>query len=215
MGDRRNEGLELGNLAGLHYEQGRMQEARALYEEALAIARAVGDRSGEGVVLGDLAGLHHDQGRLEDARALHEQALAIHREVGNRRFEGIVLGNLAHWELLASGDTARAAELASEGQALLREVGDKHELGKFLGNRGHIQLASGSTATDILAEVEAIANELHVRPEGGLGKALAKLGRAHAASDAGMPLVCGYVRQDLTEGQLRWLAEHRPEALSG
>ena len=46
----------------LHQEQGRMEEARAHYEAALAIHREVGDRRAEGIVLGNLGSLHQRSG---------------------------------------------------------------------------------------------------------------------------------------------------------
>ena len=192
-----------------------MEEARELYEQALAIVREAGNRRVEGIVLGNLATVHQEQGRMEEARELYEQALAIDREVGNRRFEGIVLGNLASWDLLATGDQAKVLRSAGESETLFRDLGDKFELGNLLCIRGHVRLAGGRGAGELLREVEGISMELAAREDSELGKAIAKLRRAQAAFDAGKPLVCGYVRGELTEGQLRWLAQHRPEALEG
>jgi len=205
----------LRNLGWVLFETGRMDQARAVYQQALAVSREMADRRFEGDVLGSLANLNHQQGRIDQAQDLYEQALAIDRDVGDRRGEAIVVGHRAAWELIVSGDTSRAAKLASEGEALLREVGDKLELSKLRCTRGHIRLASGTRAARLIAEVDAIGGDLRVGPDSELGNSLAKLRRAQAACDAGKPLVCGYLADDLTEGQLRWLAEHRPEALAG
>jgi len=145
VGHRRTQSMTLCNPAILQQNQGRMARARSLYEEALAIARDVGNRPDEGWILGNLARLHQAQGRMEEARTLYEEALAIHREVGDRRSEGIVIGNIAAWELLVSGDSARAADLSAQGETLFREVGDKPELGKLLCTHDHIQLAGGES----------------------------------------------------------------------
>ena len=102
---------------------GRTDEAKAHYEQALAIHREVGNRSSEGSVLGNLGYLHGIQGRMDEARSHYEQALAIHREVGNRRFEGVMLGNLAgpHW---SQGRMDEAKAQLEQGLAIAREVGD-------------------------------------------------------------------------------------------
>src|SRR4029453_11799979 len=47
----RQQGIVLSNLGNCRFTQGRMAEARAHYEAALAIHREVGNRRREGVVL--------------------------------------------------------------------------------------------------------------------------------------------------------------------
>ncbi|MBE7493259.1 MAG: tetratricopeptide repeat protein, partial [Planctomycetes bacterium] len=86
VGNRRSEGLALGNLALVYHETGRVEQAERMHEQALAIAREVGDRRFEGVTLGNLANVYLETGRAEQAERMYEQALAMARDVGNRRF---------------------------------------------------------------------------------------------------------------------------------
>ena len=51
MGSQRMVGLTLGNLAAVHAGQGRIDQAAALFHEALTIARQCGDRRSEGTFL--------------------------------------------------------------------------------------------------------------------------------------------------------------------
>ena len=88
MGNRRFEGFVLGNLGVLHYNHGRMEEARARYQAALAIAREVGNRRHEGFVLGSVGNLHRDQGRIEEAHAHYAASLSLARDCGDRLGEG-------------------------------------------------------------------------------------------------------------------------------
>jgi tetratricopeptide (TPR) repeat protein len=81
VGQRWTEGLALGDLAILYKDQGRYEEARALYEYALAVDREVGNRKEEGRVLGNLALLYKNQGLHEQARICDEQAQEIQREI--------------------------------------------------------------------------------------------------------------------------------------
>ena len=77
-------------IGDLHYEQGRIEEARAHYDQAFAITREVGNRRFEGILLGEQGNRHRDQGRWEEARTHYEAALAMIREVGgDHRAEGI------------------------------------------------------------------------------------------------------------------------------
>ncbi len=107
VGNRRSEGVTLGNLGWLRHEQARIPEAMEHYQQAIAIAREVGNRQNEGVTLGNLANLHREQGRLPEALEHFQQAIAIAREVGNRRGEGITLGNLGDL-LFSQGDLLSA-----------------------------------------------------------------------------------------------------------
>jgi tetratricopeptide (TPR) repeat protein len=110
-------------LAGAEWEQGRFEEARALYEQALALHREIGDRRNEGVALGNLAGILLHQGRLEEAGQCCEQALAVHRAVGNRRSIGNALNNLSGVRQ-AQGRLAEARRLLDESLEVLGETGD-------------------------------------------------------------------------------------------
>ena len=99
MGDRRSEGIVLGNLANLLNDQGFLGEARAHHEAALAIHREVGSRVIEAYALANIGLLNSEQGRGDEARAYLEQALTIDREVSNRIHEGVVLVSLGELEL--------------------------------------------------------------------------------------------------------------------
>lgn len=83
----------------------------------------------------------------------------------------------------------------------------------LLCRKGHVHLANGDDASDVLERALALQRELGVGPESGSAKGIVGLERAQAAFRGGAHLVCGYCLEDLTAGQLRWLREHRPEAI--
>lgn len=82
---RRGAGTQLAALqvnAGLLFaRQRRMEDAEALWLEALASFEALGDRRGQGVVLGNLAAAASARGRQARAEELNLQALTIFREL--------------------------------------------------------------------------------------------------------------------------------------
>ncbi len=132
-------GLRHGRLGFL---AGKMDEALASLEPALALARKLESRRLEGLVLGNLGALHHNKGRMEEARACYDAALAIHREVGDRRFEGIALGNLG----VLHGNQGRMEEARASYDAALgihREVGNRRGEGIVLGNLGALHYEQG------------------------------------------------------------------------
>jgi len=109
---------------------GRHEDARALYERALAVAEEAGDRRWQGGVLGNLGLLTHSQGRLDESIPFYERALALSAASGDKRWEGNMRCNLgvaylgmaraaeARAQLLAARDIGRAVgNLAIESAA--------------------------------------------------------------------------------------------------
>jgi tetratricopeptide (TPR) repeat protein len=72
----------LNNLAVLYKNQGRLQEAEPLYQEALAIYRQALPSGHPSIAnsLNNLAMLYKNQGRLDEAEPLLKEALAIRRQ---------------------------------------------------------------------------------------------------------------------------------------
>ena len=168
--------LEFGNLGILHQQQGRMEEARSHYDQALAIHREVGNRRFEGLELGNLGNLHREQRRFQEAHAHYEQALAILREVGQRRFEGIVLRDLSDL-FVQQGRINEARETLRAGEALQGEVDDRLEIAKLRCIRGRAETTAGDIdlAHSTLTEVETMANAIGAGPDSALGHEIAKL----------------------------------------
>jgi DNA-binding CsgD family transcriptional regulator len=116
--------------------------ARALYDESLALHRALGHDFGTGVVLNALAGLARDAGGGAAARRLYEELLAIERRLGNARGLAIALHNLgavAH----RAGDPEQAAAHYAQGLTLFRDVGDRHGMAWCLAGLAAAAAATG------------------------------------------------------------------------
>jgi tetratricopeptide (TPR) repeat protein len=82
-GDRRFEGVALGNLAGVYHDTGRIEQAEKAYEQALAIDRKVVNRHHEGLHLCGFALCLLTLKRPPQARAAWQQGAAILRELGD------------------------------------------------------------------------------------------------------------------------------------
>ena len=175
QGDRRGEGVNLGDLGGCYRSLGQTVLAIEFHEKALAIEREVGDRRGEGVTLGNLGLCYSDLGQTARAIEYHEQALAIKREVGDRRGRGLpwatwaaVIGDL--------GQTARAIEYHEQALAVKREVGDRRGEGVTLGNLGSCYSDLGQIARAIEYHEQALAIKREVGDRRGEGIAFCSLG---------------------------------------
>jgi tetratricopeptide (TPR) repeat protein len=214
IGFRGAEGVALSNLAALSWEQGDRGEAARLMERTLEIHREVGNRRVEGDTLTNLGSIYTRLGRVEEARAAFARALEIHRELGNRRGLGRSLGYLAELERLAAGDLDAADALAAEAERLFTAAGYRVGLGKILCIRSAIALARGGEAarSEVPARLQRaaeIAAEASAGPGSDLGRALAALQRARAASEAGEPdrLYRGELIADLPAELRRALVE--------
>ncbi|GMU59706.1 MAG: hypothetical protein AMXMBFR34_14690 [Myxococcaceae bacterium] len=141
-------------------QQGRMDEAKARYEQALGLVRQAGDRWMEGRVLGHLGGLSQEMGAVDASRQFYERALAIHREVGDRRFEGIVLANLGSYHH-EKKNAAQARKLFEDALRIHREVGNRRSEGMVLSNLASLAGASErpDEARALLDKAQAIHRE--------------------------------------------------------
>ncbi len=192
--------LEADILMGLAIArrvQGRMEDSRALFEQAQELARATGNRQALGRVLGNLAVVHKNLGRPDEARRLYGQALSIHRDVGNRRSEGIHLGELALL-CVELGRSNEALRLYEDALAIHREVGNRRVEGQIVGNLGvlHRGLGRYRDAVRLMQESLAIHREVGNRRSeavalGNLGDLclqLGNLGGAAACLDASLEI---------------------------
>ncbi|KYG02166.1 hypothetical protein BE21_55310 [Sorangium cellulosum] len=94
-GDEGRPGADLHELAMREAQQGRVDEARTLYERSLELKRRAGDVQGEAPTLHELAVLDAQQGRVDEARALYERALELKRRVGDVQGEAPTLHQIA------------------------------------------------------------------------------------------------------------------------
>jgi predicted ATPase len=121
LGDRRSiAGVlrSLGTIA-LHQVPPDLERATALFEECLALQRALDYQHGVAVCLFDLGALALEQGEFARAQMYFADALSRTRDLGAERHATIALANLGIVALLA-GEDARARALFAE--ALRRVV---------------------------------------------------------------------------------------------
>src|SRR5690606_19852796 len=64
-GNRRDEGVTLGNIGGRLYERGLVNEARDHYERAIEVMREVGDRRSAAVMLAHIGQVEQELGRFD------------------------------------------------------------------------------------------------------------------------------------------------------
>jgi non-specific serine/threonine protein kinase len=101
---------------------GGQEQARAFYEEALAISRELGSASILRSCVNCLGLTYLLQRDPERALPFFEEAVSLCREAGDRALLPILLNNLG-WVALLGGDLDRAEALHKESLALSKELG--------------------------------------------------------------------------------------------
>ena len=128
-----------GNLA---VEQGEYGQAGTLFEEALALRRALGHKQGMAASLANLGVVTDRQGEYGRAATLLEESLALARQLGNRGLIANSLGNLGS-ALGHQGEYGREAALYEEALTLFRDLGNRHSIAVALDNLGLVSFRLG------------------------------------------------------------------------
>ncbi len=199
VGDRRFEGLALGNVAGVSNDVGNVEQAERDYDEARHLLRQAGDRNGEGAALAGLASVYLNTARAEDAERAYEQALTMFRESGSRVREGSVLANMAilYWQTARYDLAEQAYERALD---IHRAVKNRRGEGVAIGNLAALYQSTGRSERAEAACAQALAISREVGDRRAEGVALGGL--------ASLRQEAGRVEQALQDFELA-LAIHR------
>lgn len=114
------------NELGLIYEtQGRYEETRTAYNQALEVSRTHGNRESEAHTLSNIGGVAYVQGNFAEAFNYHQQSLELRRAIGDRAGEGSSLGNMSI-ALQTAGDYGQQAqEYGFAALAIQQAVGNR------------------------------------------------------------------------------------------
>lgn len=134
--------LQLGSLLN---EDGALDEARPLLEDAHARADVLGDDRVRGRIACELALVEQEAGRVAASLAWHDRAVATLARSGPRRWEGIARGYRAGFRL-EHGDPRTAATEAGSAVELLEAIGDVRNAGFFRAVRGAALAVDGRGA---------------------------------------------------------------------
>jgi non-specific serine/threonine protein kinase len=153
--------MALNGAGLLAYLQSDFGRAVALFDNALALGRALGDKEGIAAslnCLGNVASIQSEYGR---AATLYEESLMLRRELGDMQGIAGSLGNLGMVAYMQDKD-GRAAALLEEALALQRALGDPLYIGTSLHNLGLVAYQQGDhgRAAALLEEVLALKRDL-------------------------------------------------------
>jgi predicted ATPase/Tfp pilus assembly protein PilF len=151
----------LASLGVLDLNEGRMAEAGASLEAAVAAAQALGDPATEWEGCNGLGGVLQAQGAIDPAIAKFEAARQVSRRMGDRWREGRTLANLGVLHI-EQGRLAEARANYESALALASEIGDRQFEGNMLCNLGLLHQIDGRSdeARHALEQALVVAREL-------------------------------------------------------
>ncbi len=140
--DGRPRALALLTLAMPLHHAGRVEQARALLQEALALARSLAAPDLEGRLLARLGALDLDEGHIEQAGRHLQAALSLQRAQGDGDAEAATLGSLGNLAF-DQGRLDEARRLYEQALALSRHAGNRRVAGNLQGNLGLLLFEQG------------------------------------------------------------------------
>ncbi|MEU5696646.1 BTAD domain-containing putative transcriptional regulator [Actinosynnema sp. NPDC020468] len=130
------------NLAGVHWQRGRPEQAAEHLRSSLEAYTRLGHVGGRSTALANLGVVLRQLGRLGEARALNEEALALDREHREQASEALTLGEIGQ-TCRESGEHAEAAAYLERARVMMETTGPRTGLSDVLRNLAAVRLALG------------------------------------------------------------------------
>lgn len=151
----------LENFGHAHLAASHRSEARAYFEQHLALARTLKESREEGKAFCSLGDLDNREGLYESAEERFRHALRIAQEIGDHQLEADALGNVGN----LYDDTGRpeaAREVYLQALELARRIGDHEGEIRHLGNLGILHKYTGELdqAAELFRQQLTLARDL-------------------------------------------------------
>jgi Tfp pilus assembly protein PilF len=127
LGDVRSVAVTQSAMADVLSQQGKLQEAMALFEQSLRTKRELGDLRGVAATQHAMAKVLSQQGKAQEAMALFEQSLRTTQELGDVRSVAVTQQAMAD-VLSQQGKLQEAMALYEQSLRTMRELGDLREV---------------------------------------------------------------------------------------
>lgn len=144
-GDLAGESGALHAMAEVPINQGDLERAKGLYEQALALARKTGDKKATARELGNIGVIYFQEGDFTTAKNIYREALDNFREIGDKHGMEVITANTGEI-LYEEGQLAYALSEYKDALVLAREVGHKSSeandiqlMGDVLADQGDLE----------------------------------------------------------------------------
>lgn len=160
-GEREHVAGTLINLATVHRQQGRLEEAGRCLDECLTIREEMSDRRGDALTWVNLGLLRAEQGRWDEAIGCLQDGLGLCQESGDRHGEAKVLTNLGNL-YRQQGRLDEAIRSLEESLTIEQELDDPAGKARSLTNLGDVYEQQGrrDDAFDLFEEGLGLLEEV-------------------------------------------------------
>jgi class 3 adenylate cyclase/tetratricopeptide (TPR) repeat protein len=162
-------------MVGFLRAHGHWDQAAALHQTAVTVARQAGDRPAQASALVELGVVQHLAGDYPAAAASHQQALALFRDLDNPLGQAYAVNHLGTVQRLA-GDYPAAAVSHQEALALFRDLDNLYGQAFVRHDLGVVQRLTGDYTAAAASLTEALALYRDIGDQGGEAEALNSLG---------------------------------------
>jgi DNA-binding winged helix-turn-helix (wHTH) protein/tetratricopeptide (TPR) repeat protein len=160
VGDRDNAARATNDLAAFYYQQGDLDRAEAMFEDAIKVFRQVGDLEGITSVSGNLGDIALARGNLTDASRALSDAIPGYKEMGDKDGVALTLADLAEVER-RRGELKKALRGYQEARTVAQEIDDKRAMAYTLAGAGDVLVDQG----DLQAARKSYQESLALRKE--------------------------------------------------
>jgi CHAT domain-containing protein/Tfp pilus assembly protein PilF len=144
IGNKRSEGIALGNLGVYYANVGNFPEAMKLFYDKLAVMKELNNKTEQVSVLSNIGALNDWQGNVQKSLESYREAMKILEGQEDKKRLGLILGNMgAAYEKLS--DYPKSLDSYHQALKVFQEVGDKGDTAWILGNLGAIAAKLGNT----------------------------------------------------------------------
>ena len=169
VGDRDNAARATNDFATFYYQQGDLDSAEAMFQDAIKVFRQVGDLEGITTVSGNLGEMLLARGNLTDAARALSDAMPGYKEMGDKDGVAATLADLAE-VARQRGDLKAALSGYKEARTVAQEIDDKRAVASTLYGAGHVLVDQG----DLQAARKSYQESLALRKEIGDKQAVAE-----------------------------------------
>jgi tetratricopeptide (TPR) repeat protein len=171
-----NKAVAQGNLATLLQDEGRLDEALAVHEDAYRTFEELGAKQQMAAVLGQISSVYMNKGDYDRAIERQQASLDIERELGNEEGQAISLHQLSILYHLKE-DYALALKTSRQAEALARKLGRESGIAPNLHEQGLILNRMGQPAEAFTRFQESLAISRRIGDEAGAADSLGEIGK--------------------------------------
>lgn len=160
-GDLAGESTALHEMAEVPINQGDLEKAKKIYEQALALARQTGDKRAIARELGNIGLIYIQQGDLTTGKRMYAESLDAYREIGDKHGMEVITANTGDI-FYTEGKLGAALAEYKDALVLAREVGHKSSEAIDIKNMGDVLTEQGDlqSAMPLYQQAAAIQHEI-------------------------------------------------------